>query len=83
LAILHSFIAKKQWQFGNFELLTNRWRFGYDLLLNACWQFCNSLSLNICWKFWQLLIAYIETIDLVAFIGLGGVNNVSHMFLFF
>jgi hypothetical protein len=43
-------------------------------------QFCDSLSLNICWRFWRPLIAQTETIELVAFIGLGGENNVfSHV----
>ena len=46
------------------------------LLLNTCWQFCDSLLLNICWQFWQPLIAETETIELVAFVRLGGVNNV-------
>ena len=62
--------------------LNYRLWFGYVISLNARWQFCDSLLLNICWQFWWPLIALTETIELVAFVGLGGVNNVfSHVSL--
>jgi hypothetical protein len=95
MAISRYFIAKKTMPFGDLLLLKKQWRFGYVLLLNICWQFgdtqllrvcgqfCINLLLNIDWQFWQLLIAYTETIDLVAFIRLEGVNYVSHTFLLF
>jgi hypothetical protein len=75
-------------QSGNHELLNTHWRFGVILLLNACWhfgdtlllnirwQFGNTSSLNIHWQFWQPLITQTETIELVAFIRLEGVNYV-------
>jgi hypothetical protein len=78
--------------FGDNLLLNKRWRFGYVLLLNIRWQFsdtqllcfcgrfCDNLSLSINWQFWRPLIAETETIELVAFIRLEGVNYVSHMF---
>jgi hypothetical protein len=69
---------------GELELIIAKyiWQFGYVILLNARWQFCNSLSLNICWQFRQPLIAQTETIELVTFIGLGGVNDdFSHVTL--
>ncbi len=72
-------LLNKRWQFGDQESLKNCLWFGYFVLLTAHWQFCDSLSLNIRWQFWQPLIAQTETVELVAFIGLGGVNNVfSH-----
>ncbi len=72
----------KRWQFGDQESLNNQLWFGYVVSLNARWQFCNSLSLNICWWFWRPLITWTETIELVAFFGLGGVNNFfSHVSL--
>jgi hypothetical protein len=72
----------KQWQFGNYETLNNCWQFGFVIWLNARWQFGDSLALNICWQLWQPLIALTETIELVAFIGLVGVNYVfSHVSL--
>jgi hypothetical protein len=75
-------LLNKQWQFGNYESLNNCWQFGFVLSLNACWRFGDSLSLNICWQFWQPLIASTEMIELVAFIGLGGVNyDFSHVSL--
>ncbi len=86
MAILHYFIAKKAMPFSDLLLLNKRWRFGYVILLNirrrfgntqllrVCGRFCDNLSLNIDWQFWRLLIAYKETIDLVAFIQLEGVN---------
>jgi hypothetical protein len=81
--------------FGDQLLLYKRWRFGYVLSLNICWRFSNTqslrfcgqfrdnLSLNINWQFLQPLIAETETIELVAFIRLEGVNHVSCMFLLF
>jgi hypothetical protein len=39
--------------------------------------------LNINWQFLRPLIAETETIELVAFIRLEGVNYISHMFLLF
>jgi hypothetical protein len=40
------------------------------------------IAKHVCWQFWQPLIAQPETIELVAFIRLGGVNNVfSHVSL--
>jgi hypothetical protein len=75
-------LLNKQWQVGDYELLKNCWRFGFVLSLNACWQFGDSLSLNICWQFWRPLIALTEMIELVAFIGLDGLNYVfSHVSL--
>jgi hypothetical protein len=74
---------KKRWRFGYVLLLKIRWRFGNTQLLSVRWQFCDNLSLNIHWQFLQPLIAKTETIELVAFIRLEGVNYVSHMFLFF
>jgi hypothetical protein len=80
--------------FGNHLLLNKRWQFGYVLLLNIRWQFGNkqflsvsrqfgdNLSLNIHWQFRRPFIALTETIELVAFIRLEGVNYVfSHVFL--
>jgi hypothetical protein len=95
MAIWRSFIAKVAMPFGNHLLLNKRWQVGYVLLLNIRWrfgdthlltfcrQFFNNLSLNIIWQFVQPLIAETETIELVAFIRLEGVNYVSHMFLLF
>jgi hypothetical protein len=93
MAILQSFIAKQAMPFGNNLSLKKQWRFHAILSLNKCWQFgntqwlrvcgrfCDNLSLNIDWQFWQLLIAYTEVIDLVAFIRLEGVNYVSNVSL--
>jgi hypothetical protein len=64
----------KQWQFGYILLLKMRWQFGDTQSLRIRGQFCDNLSLNIDWQFWWLLIAHTETIDLVAFIQLEGVN---------
>ncbi len=62
--------------------LNIRWQFGNKQLLSVRWQFGNSLSLNIHWQFWRPLIALTETIDLVVFIRLEGVNYVfSHVSL--
>ncbi len=58
-------------------------QFGNQLSINTRWQFGVILSLSVCRQFWQPLIAQTETIELVAFIGLEGVNYVSHMFLLF
>ncbi len=66
----------KQRQFGYVLLLNIRRRFGDTQSLRICGLFCNYLSLNFDWQFWQLLIASTETMDLVAFIRLEGVNNV-------
>ncbi len=86
MAILRYFITKKAMPFGNLLSLNKRWRFVYVLLLNICWrfgntqslrvcgQFCDNLSLNIDCQIWQLLTAYTEMIDLIAFIRLEGVN---------
>jgi hypothetical protein len=76
-------LLKKQWQFGYVLLLSIRWRFGNTQLLSVRWRFCNNLLLNIHWQFLRHLITQTETIELVAFIRLEGVNCVSHMFLFF
>jgi hypothetical protein len=77
-------LLKGQRQFGYVLLLNKRQRFGdTQELLRVCSLFCDYLSLNFDWQFWQLLIASTETIDLVAFIPLEGVNYVSHKFLLF
>jgi hypothetical protein len=57
-------------------LLNIRWLIGIILLLSVCRQFGGTLSLNIRWQLWEPLIAYTETIELVAFIRLEGVNYV-------
>ncbi len=50
--------------------------------LSVRWQFGDNLSLNNHWQLWHPLIAETETIELVAFIGLEGVNYVfSHVSL--
>ncbi len=73
---------KKQWQFGHVLLLNICWRFGDTQLLSVRWQFCDNLLLNINWQFLRPLIALTETIELVAFIRLEGVNYVfSHVSL--
>jgi hypothetical protein len=58
-------------------------QFGDQVLLNTRWQFGVILLLSVRGQFWQPLIAQTGTIELVAFIGLEGVNYVSHMFLLF
>jgi hypothetical protein len=73
----------KRWRFGYVLLLNIRWQFSDTQLLSFCRQFCDNLLLNINWQFLLPLIAETETIELVAFIRLEGVNYVSHMFLFF
>jgi hypothetical protein len=79
--------------FGDHLSLNIRWQFGYVLLLNMRWQlrdtqllsfhgqFGDNLLLIVNWQFLRPLIAEAETIELVAFIRLEGVNYVSHMFL--
>jgi hypothetical protein len=73
----------KQWQFGYVLPLNIRWKFSNTQSLSFCRQFCDNLLLNINWQFWGPLITETETIELVAFIRLEGVNYVSHMFLLF
>jgi hypothetical protein len=79
---LELIIAKRIRQFGALLLLSKRLQLGNYELLNNRWQSGFVLSLNICWQFWRPLIDQTETIELVAFIGLGGVNYVfSHISL--
>jgi hypothetical protein len=72
----------KRWRFGFVLSLNICWRFGNKQSLSVLWQFGNNLLLNIRWQFWRPLIAYTETIELVAFSRLEGVNYVfSHVSL--
>jgi hypothetical protein len=73
----------KRWQFGYVLSLNIRWQFSDTKLLSFRGRFCDNLSLNINWQFLRPLIVETETIELVAFIRLEGVNYVSHMFLLF
>ncbi len=81
-------LLNKQWQFGALLLLNKRWRFGDHVLLNTHWQFgfiakCLLAILRQPIANHMLaILATSETIELVAFIGLEGVNYVfSHVSL--
>ncbi len=76
-------LLNKRWQFGYVLSLKIRWQFSDTQLLSFRGQFCDNLSLNINWQFLRPPIAETETVELVAFIRLEGVNYVSHMFLLF
>ncbi len=54
-----------------------------NIIAKQAMPFGDHLLLNVDWRFGDLLLLKQNRKSLVAFTGLEGVNNVSHMFLLF